>query len=113
MNWDYIVIGAGSAGCALARELSKSAQRKNVLVVEAGASDRSPFIKFPAGVLRACAKYDWGYIAQPDPSRNGDTLKWLRGRVLGGSSSINGTIYVRGAAKDFDGWSKHCGNRGG
>lgn len=111
--WDYIIIGAGSAGCALAHELAKSRQSLKILVLEAGGSDRSPYIKVPAGVLRACANYDWGYQAQPDPSRNGVVEKWIRGRVLGGSSSINGMIYVRGAANDFDRWSQQCGHLGG
>lgn len=113
MNWDYLIIGAGSAGCALAYELAKSARNPSILVLEAGGSDRSPFIKFPAGVLRACKNFDWGYRAQPDPSRNGATEQWLRGKVLGGCSSINGTIYVRGAVEDFDRWSRLCGNAGG
>lgn len=103
MIWDYIVIGAGSAGCALAHELVKSG--KTVLVIEAGGWDRSPFIKVAAGQLRACAHHDWGYQSQPDPSRNGARENWIRGRVLGGSSSINGTLYVRGAAADFDRWN--------
>ena len=111
MKWDYIVIGAGSAGCALASELVKSGQ--TVLVIEAGGSDRSLFIKIPAGELRAAAKYDWGYYSQPDLSRNGIRQRWLRGRVLGGSSSINGMIYVRGAVEDFDRWSARCGGAGG
>jgi choline dehydrogenase len=110
MIWDYIVIGAGSAGCALTHELARSGAR--VLVLEAGASDRSPYIKFPAGVLQACAKYDWGYRAEPDPSRKGAVEPWLRGKVLGGCSSINGTIFVRGAAVDFDRWAGLCSNRG-
>lgn len=111
--WDYIVIGAGSSGCAVAHELARPRRGEAILVVEAGGSDRSPIIKVPAGVLRACADYDWGYQAQPDPSRNGAIEKWIRGRVLGGSSSINGTIYVRGSAKDFDRWSEQCGHLGG
>lgn len=111
MPWDYIVIGAGSAGCAVAHELVKAG--RTVLVLEAGGCDRSPFIKFPAGVLRAAVKHDWGYRSQPDPSRNGAREMWLRGKILGGSSSINGTMYVRGAAADFDRWSAQCGNVGG
>lgn len=111
MKWDYIVIGAGSAGCAVAHELVKAG--RTVLVVEAGGGDRSPFIKIPAGLFRACAKYDWGYRAQPDPSRGGAEERWIRGKVLGGSSSINGTVYVRGAAEDFDRWSQLCGGAGG
>ncbi len=112
MTWDYIVIGAGSAGCALAYQLAQSDRRKRILILEAGGSDRSPFIKIPAGVLQACARYDWGYRSQPDPSRYGAVDKWLRGRVLGGSSSINGMVYIRGAAGDFDRWDESCGHVG-
>jgi choline dehydrogenase len=111
MKWDYIIVGAGSAGCAAAHELVKSGQR--VLVLEAGPSDRSLAIKFPAGVLRACQKFDWGYRAQPDSSRGGKSESWYRGRVLGGSSSINGMKYVRAAAADFDRWAELCGQTGG
>jgi len=100
MTWDYIIVGAGSAGCALAYELVKSAHGTRVLVLEAGGRDRSPFIKLPAGQIRAAGKYDWGYRSQPDPSRNGAAEGWLGGRVLGGSSSINGTLYARGDAED-------------
>jgi len=102
MTWDYIIIGAGSSGCALAYELVRAG--RSVLIIEAGGSDRSPFIKFPAGTRRAGAKFDWGYRSQPDPSRNGVTENWTRGRVLGGSSSINGMMYVRGTKEDYDRW---------
>lgn len=111
MAWDSIVVGAGSAGCALARELVESGRK--VLVLEAGGSDRSPFIKVPAGVTQAYTRFDWGYQALPDPSRHGKREKWLRGRVLGGSSSVNGTKYVRAPGSDFDRWSALCGNVGG
>jgi len=113
VNWDYIVIGAGSAGCALAYELANSGQNATVLVVEAGGSDRSPFIRFPAGQIRAIGRHDWGYRSQPDSSRNGTTERWFRGRVLGGSSSINGTMYVRGSAEDFNRWAAQCGQAAG
>src|SRR5690242_1368826 len=111
MSWDYIVVGAGSAGCALAYELVRSGQR--VLILEAGSSDRSPFIKIPIGMRYAWENYDWGYRSQPDPSRHGASENWRRGRVLGGSSSVNGMLYVRGAAEDFDRWSQLCGQAGG
>ena len=102
MTWDYIIVGAGSAGCAVACELIKSGQ--TVLLIEAGGWDRSPFIRVAAGHSRACAKHDWGYQSQPDRTRNGATEAWTRGRVVGGSSSINGTMFVRGSAADFDRW---------
>ena len=111
LKWDYLIIGAGSAGCALADGLVKSG--RTVLILEAGGSDCSPFIKIPAGVFHGCKKYDWGYHAQPDLSRHGIEERWLRGRVLGGSSSINGTKYMRAAAADFDRWSALCGGVGG
>lgn len=102
-EWDYIVVGAGSSGCALTQELVNSGKR--VLLVEAGGKDRSPFIKIPAGQLRAIAKHDWGYRSEPDPSREGAAENWSRGRVVGGSSSINGTLYTRGAPADYDRWN--------
>lgn len=110
MTWDYIVVGAGSAGCALAYELSRSAPHKTILVLEAGGSDRSPAIRFAASQVQAIAQHDFGYRCQPDPSRNGVTESWPRGCVLGGCSSINGTMFVRGAAEDFDGWARQTGD---
>jgi len=87
MNWDYIIVGAGSAGCALAWQLARKAGEPKILVIEAGGSDRSPYIKVPLGQIRAITRYDWGYRSQPDPSRGGASDAWLRGKVLGGSSS--------------------------
>jgi choline dehydrogenase-like flavoprotein len=109
MSWDYIIVGAGSAGCALAWQLSQGARESKILVIEAGGSDRSPYIKVPLGQIRAITRYDWGYRSQPDPSRGGASDAWLRGKVLGGSSSINGMLYVKGAASDFDRWAELCG----
>jgi len=111
MNFDYIIVGAGSAGCALTHELMKSGHK--VLVLEAGGSDRSPFIKIPACIFQAIKRYDWGYEAQPDPTRNGKIERSFRGRVLGGSSSINGMKFARPAAADLDHWSALCGHVGG
>jgi len=111
-SWDYIIIGAGSAGCALAHELTNGRRNASVLVLEAGGSDRSPLIRFPAGSLRTYESTDWGYWSQPDPSRKGLTERWVRGRVLGGSSSINSTAFVRGAALDFDRWAQQSGLSG-
>jgi choline dehydrogenase len=102
-NWDYIIVGAGSAGCVLADRLSDTGKR--VLVLEAGGSDRNPAIAFPAGLLHLPARLDWQYQGQPDPSRNGTVDVWAGGKVLGGSSSINGMLWARGAAADFDGWA--------
>jgi choline dehydrogenase len=107
MRWDTIIVGAGSAGCAVAHELIRAGQ--TVLIIEAGGSDRSPWLRIPLGVWRIGAHYDWGYRSQPDPTRNGAVEAWHRGRVLGGTSSINGMVYVRGAAGDFDRWAERCG----
>jgi choline dehydrogenase-like flavoprotein len=101
-QWDYVVIGAGSAGCAVTAELVNSG--RSVLLLEAGRRDSSLFIKVPAGQIRAVAKYDWGYRAEPDVTRNSIVESWPRGRVLGGSSSVNGTLYTRGIGSDYDGW---------
>jgi choline dehydrogenase len=108
-GWDYIIIGAGSAGCVLAHELTNGRGNETVLVLEAGGSDRSPLIRLPAGSLRVNEMCDWGYWSQPDPSRNGRAEQWERGRVLGGCSSVNSTVFVRGALRDFDRWASQCG----
>lgn len=103
--WDYIVVGGGSAGCAAAYELARSGTNR-VLLLEAGKSNRTPIIKIFAFVQKASEMYDWGYESEPDPTRQGRSEKWVRGKVLGGSSSINGTIYVRGAPQDYDRWGR-------
>lgn len=113
MSWDYIIVGAGSAGCALAWQLARGRPQSRILVLESGGPDRSAYIKVPLGQIRAISRYDWGYRSEPDPSRFGTTEAWLRGKVVGGSSSINGMIYVKGAATDFDRWGQLCGHEGG
>ncbi|WP_374410060.1 GMC family oxidoreductase [Novosphingobium colocasiae] len=111
--WDYIIVGAGSAGCVLADRLSAD-PTKRVLLLEAGGSDRNPLQRVPlAGVFLnyGHAKRDWRYQTDPDPTRNNRSDAWPRGRLLGGTSSMNGMIYVRGAPEDFDHWAS-LGNDG-
>ena len=105
-SWDYIVVGAGSAGCAVANRLSADPDAR-VLLLEAGGVDRSLYIRMPAAIIRAIGnpRLDWCYQAEPDPSRNGRVDLWPAGKTLGGSSSINGMLFVRGAAGDFDRWA--------
>lgn len=105
MEADYVIIGAGSAGCAIAYRLSEAG--KSVLVIEHGGSDWGPFINMPAALSypMGMARYDWGYSTEPEPHMGGRVMACPRGKVIGGSSSINGMIYVRGHACDFDTWS--------
>ncbi len=105
MQADYIIIGAGSAGCAIAYRLAEAG--KQVLVIEHGGTDAGPFIQMPAALSYPMnmKMYDWGMSTEPEPHLDGRTLVTPRGKVIGGSSSINGMCYVRGHARDFDHWS--------
>ncbi len=106
MEADFVIVGAGSAGCALAYRLS--AAGVSVLVVEHGGSDAGPFIQMPAALSYPMnmSRYDWGYRSEPEPYLNHRRLACPRGKVIGGSSSINGMVYVRGHAMDYDHWAE-------
>jgi choline dehydrogenase len=108
---DYVIVGAGSAGCVLANRLSADPSC-NVVILEAGPKDGNVLIRMPAGFfgLMKTAMVDWGYYTEPQCYLGNRTIWWPRGKVLGGSSSVNGLVYVRGAAYDFDRWAL-AGNR--
>lgn len=106
MQADYVIVGAGSAGCAMAYRLSEAG--KSVIVIEHGGTDAGPFIQMPAALSYPMnmSLYDWGFHSEPEPHLGGRIMATPRGKVIGGSSSINGMIYVRGHAKDFDYWAE-------
>lgn len=112
MTFDYVIVGAGSAGCVLAERLSANG-RHSIAVVEAGGSDNHLYIRMPLGYGKTFydPSVNWMYAAEPDPGLNGQRDHWPRGKVLGGSSSINAMVWVRGAAEDFEEW-KLLGNDG-
>lgn len=106
-QFDYIIIGAGSAGCVLANRLSAD-PGTSVLLLEAGAKDNNPLVRLPMlmGKLFNSGLYNWHYHTEPEPHLNGRKLYWPRGKALGGTSTINGMIYVRGNAQDYDRWAQ-------
>lgn len=105
MNADYVIIGAGSAGSAMAWRLAEAG--RSVIVIEHGGTDAGPFIQMPAALSYPMnmRRYDWGFHTEPEPHLGGRVLATPRGKVIGGSSSINGMVYVRGHARDFDTWA--------
>jgi choline dehydrogenase len=106
-SYDYIIVGAGSAGCVLANRLTEDGKSR-VLVVERGGSDRSIFIQMPSAlsIPMNMAKYNWGYESEPEPYLGNRRINCPRGKALGGSSSINGLVYIRGNPHDFDRWEE-------
>lgn len=106
-QYDYVIVGAGSAGCVLANRLSANPE-KRTLLIEAGGNDGNPMLHIPAGWATNFhnPKVDWGYNTQTEPGLNNRSIYWPRGKVLGGSNAINGMIYIRGVALDFERWAQ-------
>jgi choline dehydrogenase-like flavoprotein len=107
-TFDYIIVGAGSAGCVLANRLTEDPEVK-VLLLEAGPSDWHPLIHIPLGMgkMHDWMLFDWGYHTEPEPALNGRSIEAMRGKVLGGSSSVNVMAYTRGHRGDYDRWASN------
>ena len=111
-TYDFIIVGSGSAGSVLAERLSASG-RFSVLVLEAGGTDRRFYVQMPLGYGKTFfdPAVNWNYKTEPDPGLGGNVDHWPRGKLLGGSSSINAMVWIRGAREDFDDW-RNAGNPG-
>ena len=112
-TYDYVIVGGGTAGCLLANRLSAD-PNNTVLLLEAGGKDDWIWIHIPVGYLYCIGnpRTDWCYKTEPDPGLNGRSILYARGRVLGGSSSINAMLYLRGQERDYDEWARHSGDPG-
>src|SRR6478672_8208346 len=112
-SWDYVVVGAGTAGCVLANRLSADPE-VSVLLLEAGGKDDWIWIHIPVGYLYCIGnpRTDWCYRTEADDGLNGRSILYARGRVLGGCSSINAMIYMRGQKQDYDNWARETGDAG-
>ena len=110
-TFDHIIVGAGTAGCLLANRLSADA-RKRVLLIEAGKKDDYHWVHIPVGYLYCIGnpRTDWLYQTEPSAGLNGRSLRYPRGKVLGGCTSINGMIYMRGQSRDYDHWAQLTGD---
>ena len=111
-KFDYIIVGGGSAGCLLANRLS-SEPKNRVLLLEAGKKDSYPWLHIPVGYLYCIGnpRTDWMYNTEPEPGLNGRSQRYPRGKTLGGCSSINGMIYMRGQARDYEHWAHLTGDK--
>ncbi|MGP5569947.1 GMC family oxidoreductase [Pseudomonas helleri] len=110
-TYDYIIVGAGSAGCVIAARLMQTTDAK-VLLLEAGGSDENLFVRMPAGVAKVIPTKTWDYTTEPDPQTANRRMTIAQGKILGGSSSVNGMIYIRGQRQDYDAWATDYGCHG-